>query len=429
MGNRLSAYRDALEYLFVRTTGQWRFGLERTRALLAELGDPHLALRAIHVGGTNGKGSVCATLDTVLRARGFRVARYTSPHLVDFRERIMIDGAPVDEEQITEFIAKWTPTIERIGATFFEATTAMAFSLFQQANPDIAIVEVGLGGRLDSTNVIDPMLAVVTNIGVDHTEYLGDSRADIAFEKAGIFKPGRVAVIGEREPMIRDLLAARARAAGAAPVDLAQNACDVRDIVVDASGTSFTAAAGATRVSVHTPLVGRYQAFNTAVALRVLELLPPPWSTNPGAAAPHLRGVSLAGRFDRRGQHVFDVAHNPDGAGVLARALADVNPPRPRAAVLSVLRDKDWRAMMQALAPQIDQFVLTVAPTSPANRVWNPQEALLVAGEEGWNAVLEPDFGGALRRADAFGATVLITGSFHTVGDAMLRLHLSPLGG
>ena len=156
VGERLSGYRAALDYLFERTTGGSRFGLERTAALLAALGDPHHRLRIFHVAGTNGKGSACATLAAVLRHRGFRVGKYTSPHLVDFRERFLIDGRAVEETYVVDFIERWTPEVERTGATFFEATTAMAFDWFARSNVDVAVIETGLGGRLDSTNVVRP---------------------------------------------------------------------------------------------------------------------------------------------------------------------------------------------------------------------------------------------------------------------------------
>jgi dihydrofolate synthase/folylpolyglutamate synthase len=429
VGNGLSAYRDALDYLFVRTTGQWKFGLERTCALLDALGNPHRALRVIHVGGTNGKGSVCATMDRVLRDRGFCVARYTSPHLVDFRERMTIDGAPVAEDAIVAFVEQWTPTIERLGATFFEATTAMAFALFAEANPDIALVEVGLGGRLDSTNVVDPMMAIVTGVGIDHTEYLGETRAEIAVEKAGIFKPDRPAVIGESDMAIRKLLAQHARAAHAAPVDIVHDVVRIGDVSVDGDGTAFTMLRASGLISGRTALIGRHQADNAAVALRALEMLPPPFTTSLVQSMPSLPHVTLPGRFHVSGKFIFDVAHNRDGAAVCAAALTAVSPARPRVAVLSVLGDKDWRGMMDALAPEVDRFVLTLAPTSPQNRKWNPDDAMSFARQRGWDAAVERDFDAAIRRADAEGRTVLVTGSFHTVGDAMARLHVSPHGG
>ncbi|MFN2398548.1 MAG: folylpolyglutamate synthase/dihydrofolate synthase family protein, partial [Gemmatimonadaceae bacterium] len=189
--------------MFARTTAGWKFGLETTRALLASLGDPHTRYPKFHVGGTNGKGSVVVTLDALLRAPGeglgvgLRVGRYTSPHLVDFRERIVVDGRPISEDAVVRFIRDWTAEVERLGATFFEATTCMAFHHFARQNVDVAIIEVGLGGRLDSTSVIHPLVSGVTSISIDHVEYLGNTVEEIAREKAGVFKKGSAAVIGE----------------------------------------------------------------------------------------------------------------------------------------------------------------------------------------------------------------------------------------
>ena len=179
MGDDLSVapgpYQEALQYLFARTTGKSKFGLERTRALLAALGNPQDRIPCFHVAGTNGKGSVCATLEALLRARGLRTAKYTSPHLVDFRERFVIDGVAVDPAYIVDFITTRTAAAERI-----EATTAMAFQYFAESGVDVAVIETGLGGRLDSTNVVRPLVAGVTSIGIDHVEYLGDTREAIA---------------------------------------------------------------------------------------------------------------------------------------------------------------------------------------------------------------------------------------------------------
>jgi dihydrofolate synthase/folylpolyglutamate synthase len=433
MGIDLSGYRAALDYLFVRTTGQWKFGLERTVALLHELGNPHRALRVVHVGGTNGKGSVCATLDAVLRARGFRVARYTSPHLVDFRERMLVDGDPVSETAIVDFVERWTPTIERLGATFFEATTAMAFELFAKAAPDVAIVEVGLGGRLDATNVVDPMMAIVTNIGMDHTEYLGDTLDAIAQEKAGIFKQVRPAIIGERDARIRAGLTRHARAARATPVRAVFEREAVRDVRVGPKGTSFAmsecAGGGddaATSIACTTSLHGRHQAYNTAVALTALACLPPPFTTPALAAQESLASVHLPGRFDVRGPLIFDVAHNRNGVAVSAETLIAFAPPKPWTIVLSVLADKDWRGMITELGSVADEIVLTTAPTSPESRRWNAHEAGHFAAQRGLNAIVVDDFGRALAHAADRGGTTLITGSFHTVGDAMVRLQISP---
>lgn len=377
----------------------------------------------IHIAGTNGKGSTAATLEALLGAQGLRVAKYTSPHLVDFRERIVVDAVPITGDAVVSFVETHTPRVERIGATFFEATTVLAFDHFARAGADVAVIETGLGGRLDSTNVVSPLAATVTTIGIEHTEYLGATLGEIAREKAGIFKPGVPAVIGEPDPAVADDLAAHARAAGAEPVLRLVDRGGPSSIAMSDEGTSFDLARADGRVRrLHTPLVGRHQAANAATALLTLEAMGPRYAMSDAETAAALGRVRAAGRFELRGRWLFDVAHNPDGAVVLARTLEAVRPPRPTAAVFAVLADKDWRGMMDALAPHVDLFVLTIAPTAPASRTWDPAQALAHAGSRGWPAVVERDFARALARADAEGRTVLVTGSFHTVGDAMARL-------
>ncbi len=429
------SYRQALDFLFARTTGQWKLGLERVEAFLGEIGDPHRRLHTLHVAGTNGKGSVCASLETVLRARGLKVGKYTSPHLVDFRERFVIDGRAVPEEAIVAFLDRWTPTVERLGATFFEATTAMAFDLFAEAGVDVAVIETGLGGRLDATNVIRPLVAGVTGIAIDHTEWLGATREAIAPEKAGIFKAGVPAVVGEQDGAIRALLASEARRRGATPVRVAAEEGRVTQLRVTAQGTSFLwdPVPGASPLcrphEVTTGLPGRHQATNALVALTMLDAIPGPFRVTPEEAIPALATVQLPGRFSRHGDWIFDVAHNPDGAAVSAETLKALRPSGPVVALVSVLGDKDWRGILRALSGAVDRFMLTNAPTAPASRAWVASEALAYATGEGWAAELVPDFDEALRLAPSRGATVLVTGSFHTVGDAMSRLQVSPTDG
>jgi dihydrofolate synthase/folylpolyglutamate synthase len=423
----LSSYKDALDYLFARTTGGFKFGLERTRDLLHVLGDPHLAYPVLHVAGTNGKGSSVATAEALLEAKGLRVARYTSPHLVDFRERMVVAGEKIESEAVTDFIARWTPLVERIGASFFEATTAMAFDFFARRHADVALIEAGLGGRLDSTNVVEPVAAGVISIGFDHTEYLGDTLEQIAFEKAGIYKPGRPAVIGETDAVVRAVLAREAERRAAAPVRVVADECRLEDIEVSDDGTAVTIEAFGERRRLRTPLVGCHQAANLAFTLVLLDAAGAPYRTALVEAERHLPLVRIPGRFQHVGKFVFDVAHNPDGAAVVAQTLESVAPPRPITALLSVLRDKDWRRMMQALAGVVDHFVLTNTPTAPASRAWQLTAVVDFARAEGLSAEAIPDFDQALARVEGVEGTVLVTGSFHTVGDAMARLQVSPL--
>jgi len=418
----LTSYAGALEYLFARVTGGWKLGLDTTRALARAMGDPHERYPMFHVAGTNGKGSAVATIDALLRARGLRVGRYTSPHLVDFRERICVNGEPISENEMVESIARWTPEVERVGATFFEATTCMAFEYFASAEVDVAVIEVGLGGRLDATNIITPLVSGVTSIGIDHVQYLGNTAEEIAGEKAGIFKPSVPSVVGERDPRIRALLAKRAESVGALPVHVLADEAKLEDVEVDAGGTRFTLVEGDRRRRLRTPLVGWHQASNAATAIAMLEAAGSPWSAAADAAETALAGVHLPGRFQQWRTFIFDVAHNPDGTGVLRDSLAAVRPPRPIVCLFSVLRDKDWPAMMRALAPHVDHFVLTLPPSVPADRAWDAADAEALAASHGWPAVVELDFDRALARAREGAATTLVTGSFHTVGDAMVRL-------
>jgi dihydrofolate synthase / folylpolyglutamate synthase len=425
----LRDYDAALEYLFARATGAFKFGLERTRALLRELGDPHLAVPVLHIAGTNGKGSSVATADAILSAKGLRVARYTSPHLVDFRERIVVGGTPISAADVVEFVERWTPDVQRIGASFFEATTALAFLHFARERADVALIETGLGGRLDSTNVVAPVVAGVTSIGFDHVEYLGPTLESIAREKAGIFKAGRPAVIGELSGEVRGWLATHAREAGASQVRLVAEEMRVDDLVIGTEGTTFTLDALGDRARVRTPLLGRHQSANFAFTLALLDAAGPPFAVSLAEATAAAPAIRLPGRFQRVGSWIFDVAHNADGARTLASTMASVQGETPLTVLLCVLGDKDWHAMLDALHPIATRFILTDAPSAPASRRWPLEEAAAYAASLGVESRAEPDFDAALSLASSGAGTTLVTGSFHTVGDAMARLQVSPFSG
>jgi dihydrofolate synthase/folylpolyglutamate synthase len=305
----------------------------------------------------------------------------------------------------------------------------MAFDLFAREGVDAAVIETGLGGRLDSTNIIRPLASGVTSIGIDHTEYLGETREEIAAEKAGIFKQGVPAVIGERDPGIRSLLARFATEHDAGPIlDVTLDAAP-DDVTVGADGTTFTVTIDGERGAVRTGLAGAHQASNASLALLMLNAAGASFSTSLTEARAALPSVRLPGRFQRVGPYIFDVAHNPDGAAVFAATVKAVQPAAPRAVVLCVLADKDWRGVMTALSSVVDVFVLTDAPTAPASRAWDRGSAVAFAREQGWSAISEPDFDRALTQATELASTVLVTGSFHTVGDAMARLNVDPVDG
>lgn len=416
-------------WLFDRPTGGIRWGLERTQELLAGVGDPHRRFRALHVAGTNGKGSVSALCDAALRAADPErtVGLYTSPHLVSFDERIRVGGRSVERELLLACEARLRPAIERTGATFFEATTAIAFLCFAEAGVDVAVIEVGLGGRLDSTNVIAPEACAITNVALDHTEYLGDSLASIAAEKAGILKPGVPAVTGERDPAVLAVLRAKAEDAGA-PLVVLDDVASIGDVGVSLEGTRFQleSARWGSR-EVRTPLVGAHQARNAVLAAELLGLLPddlrPEWdAVEAGFAAVRWPGRLQVERI-RGTTWVLDVAHNAAGVAALAATLDGLELPRPVVLVTAILKDKDWAEMLPPLLARSDAAVLTVAPSSPPERQWDPMAAADAIGG-GIPVRVIPGFAAALQRAETMAphGTVLVTGSVHTVGDALAEL-------
>ncbi len=415
----LSSYRSAIDALFARTGSTSKFGLERTVALLDAIGNPHRKFNTFHVAGTNGKGSVVATLYALLRAKGHSVGRYMSPHLIDFRERIVVNDRMIDEAYVVGFLEKWGPSAESLGATFFEITTAMAFDYFASSGVDIAVIETGLGGRLDSTNVISPLVAGITSVSIDHTEYLGKTEEEIAREKAGIFKPGIPSVIGDMSTNARVAIYHSAAELGVGAVIDATRLYKTSDVAVSPDGTAFTVEHGHESTWMRTGLVGAAQASNAAVALSMLRSAGSQWFVTLTEAAAVLPGVRLPGRFQFIGNVVLDVAHNPDGIRSLVQTLRQINPVGPLTVVLGVLKDKDWRQMMTLLGSLVDGIVLVEPPSAPADRVWDVNTALDFARSSGLPARIGTNFAAAVSDAGSVGGTVIVTGSFHTVGDAL----------
>lgn len=413
------------------------WGLERVRAALEELGDPHRLYATVHVGGTNGKGSVASTLAQVLRAAGFRAGLYTSPHLCSFRERFQVDGRALPEERLLAVADEMRELITRHGLTYFEAATVLGFHAFARERVDVAVVEVGLGGRLDATNVVAPEVAIVTNIAMDHAEFLGGTLEQIAAEKAGIAKAGVPFVTAETSPPVLDVLRAACAAASAPFHALAAER--VREVEVTGAGTSFRLETrGWGEFQLSTPLVGVHQAVNTALAVEALEhlpadLRPSAQAVRTGVAGVHWPGRDQIERIDGR-TWLFDVAHNPAGIRSLVDVLDRLDLPRPYVALIGVLADKEWREMLPAILRRVDRGMLTVPPSATGERRWDPAEAeraihpLLGAG---FPLVSEPDFAVALdrvRRAAGKG-TVIVTGSCYTVGDALRLLDRCPWPG
>jgi dihydrofolate synthase / folylpolyglutamate synthase len=401
-------YDEALQFLFPRTT-TIKFGLATTRALLRSLGDPHETVPSVHIGGTNGKGSVSTLVAAALAEAGWRVGVYTSPHLVSFRERIRVDGVPISEAAVAMWTEHLRPLILERKATFFEASTAIAFADFAARGAEIAVVEVGLGGRLDSTNVVRPLASAVTKIARDHMKYLGDTLEKIACEKAGIAKPGIPFVIGERDPVLVDVLRREAHRA------IARSSSDGRaDVRVLPPAYEWSG-------PLH--LAGPHQRRNAGVAHGILMALPAPYRPGAEAVARGFATASIPGRLDRRGRWLFDVAHNPDGVRALTTAIATMDLARPLHGLISILGDKEWPEMLVELDRVLDRGVLTVAPTA-ASRGWDAAwlrrwlaKRSRPPARAAWTLI--PDFQQALATVQEGAGTVLVTGSFHTVGDVM----------
>ena len=400
----LPAHRVAGLYLAQRVRFGMKFGLETMRALVGEMGHPERACRALLVAGTNGKGSVVAYCDSVLRASGLRTGRYTSPHLVRVNERIAVDGRAITDGDLARAVREVKDAAARLVVrgvleahpTYFEVLTAAAFAHFRRKRVDVALLEVGLGGRLDATNVSEPLASAIVSVDFDHEVYLGRTLAAIAGEKAGVMRPGRATVIGPLPAEARRAVRARARAIGARVVE----AQDRR------LGASLR------------PLPGAHQRDNLRVAIRLLE------EARRAGVPVDLRALPSAvarTRWPGRLEHVagdppllLDGAHNPAGARALAAHLAAAP---PYVLLFGAMADKDVRGLARELFPRAVEIVLTRPRVA---RAATPAELARDAGRLAAGAHREPSVARALTRARrlarARGATVVVAGSLYLVG-------------
>jgi dihydrofolate synthase/folylpolyglutamate synthase len=361
-------YAEALARLLALRGGEhagMRPGLERIETLLQALGNPERRYTLAQVGGTNGKGSAAAMLASMLRADGRRVGLYTSPHLVSFRERIRVDGEAMTEDDVADGFDAIATLVARLDATMFEATTALALDHFAREAVDVAVLEVGLGGRLDATTVGAPVVTAVTRIDLDHQEVLGTTLAAIAAEKAAIIRRGvAIAIASAQAPEAAQVLRARAEAVGV-PLVMEGRELSVRVHTRDRSGQLIDCAGPGWRLEgLRLPLLGLYQPSNALVALAAARALGVPDS----AAREGLARARWPGRFEvlraRERTVVLDGAHNPAGAQALAASLAEWFGDTPVTLVFGALRDKDARGMLAALAPRARRLILT-ASSSP----------------------------------------------------------------
>lgn len=341
---------------------------------------------------------------SALRCAGLNAAIYTSPHLVDVRERMLVNDSPIPRAAFARWTEELQGTVEECEASFFEATTAMALADFAARGTDIAVVEVGLGGRLDATNVVSPLVSAVTNVSLDHTEYLGNTLEEIAREKAGIAKAGTPFIIGETDSELVECLRLSALEKGA-------------EVHVLPAGHSYSGPM---------MLEGSYQRRNAALAEAVASYLPDTCRPSKAEVEKGIGSAFLPGRFDRRGKWLFDVAHNPSGVEALVDQMRTAKLPRPIHALVGMVGDKDWRSVLATLRTEVDALWLSTAPSMPRDRVTDIDQ---MATQAGLDLVAEPSFDTALADMQRDANTALVTGSFFTVGDALARLPgFAPLG-
>lgn len=402
-------YEETIDYLFNVTpvfehqgASAYKEGLDNTLLLDEHFGHPHRNYKTIHVAGTNGKGSCSHTIASVLQEAGYKVGLYTSPHLVDFRERIKINGQCISKEEVVDFVSDFIKWNEGLFPSFFELTTALAFKYFAEQEVDIAVIEVGLGGRLDCTNIISPILSVITNISFDHTGFLGDTLAKIAAEKAGIIKPGVPVVIGEYTNETRPVFEAKAKEVGA-PIYFAQ------DMEIQGKDIDFE-------------LKGDYQERNKQTILAALKVFPSPLapSTIKQGFANVTRNTGLMGRWQtlqEQPEVVCDTGHNVGGWQYLSKQI-QAQPCKQLRIVFGMVDDKDISTVMELL-PKDAVYYWTQADNHRAI----PAEKVAVIGKEhGLNGTVYnkvPDAYQAALRESSEKDFVFVGGSSYIVADLL----------
>jgi dihydrofolate synthase/folylpolyglutamate synthase len=409
---RITSYAQAQEYLLDTidevVSRRTSYKLDRMRALLRELGDPHRAYRTVHVGGTSGKSSTSMMIAAALQAAGKRTGLHTKPHLHAMTERARIDGAPIERERFAALLDAMMPAIERTAAqfgrpTYYETLLALAFVYFADERVDVAVIEVGLGGRLDGTNVVLPMVAAITSVGYDHTDVLGSTIEAIAFEKAGIAKPG--------VPLVLAVVPATARAV------IERYATEVGAPLVYVSEAARRAAA-----ELRLRTLGGFQRANAATAIAVLERIDDDLRPTRAETARALEELDIPGRMERFSAHpdvVFDVAHNVEKAEALVAALRESFPGRRIHYVVAIGESKDARRILEVLAELPSTFTFTSFAAS-GRRAIRPQRLATIAESfRSWGRAISDPIEAltVARRTATVDDVVVVTGSTFLVAD------------
>jgi dihydrofolate synthase/folylpolyglutamate synthase len=416
-------YRQAADFLFHRQQHGVKFGLETIRSLLDRIGNPEREFACVHIAGTNGKGSTAALLELILRRSGYRTGLYTSPHLIDMRERIQVAGRRIGRAEVVGLLERVKSGIEAAGASYFEALTALAFDYFARQKVSIAVIETGLGGRLDATNVVDPVLTVITEIGRDHMNFLGNTLESISAEKAGILKSGVPCIAGTKRKKVRGFLELAA-AAKPCPILFSWKSVRIRGLRCTDEGSWFDAESGGSRYgNLYLKLLGSHQIDNARTVLAAVDALRKRGIAIPEKAVREgFAKVVWRARLEvlRRDPLVLlDSGHNPAGIRTLARAIRTLFRFDRFILVFGVLADKDYRRMLEAVAPLADKIILT-RPRS--ERAADPESLARLRCLEGKDVSVIPEIPGAWTaalRSARKNDLVCGTGSMYFVGEVL----------
>jgi dihydrofolate synthase/folylpolyglutamate synthase len=426
-----NGYQRSLDYLYGLEKFGMIFGLTKVEEILEAVGNPHREIQAIHIGGTNGKGSTAAIIASILRKEGYRVGLYTSPHLIRFTERMKVNEKEIEKEEVASLTEWMRERIETAGVappfTFFDFTTAMAFLYFKQKMVDLAVLEVGLGGRLDSTNVIDPLLSIITNIGKDHQDVLGKGILRIAREKAGIIKESRPLITAATQPQVLRLFSKICREKKAPFFRVGK---EFRYVLAGEGSFSYE---GLYRKlwGLSLNLRGSHQMINATTALGAMEILDDlGYRVSNDAMTEGLKEVDWPGRLEvvcSSPRVLLDGAHNPDGALSLKESLEKDFQYHHLVLLIGIMKDKDVHSILHSLSPLADRIILT---RPGMDRAASPALLRKALGRNGKKAEVIEDFRKAIDKGLSLTGEediLCITGSLYTVGEA--RSYFLPRGG
>lgn len=411
---------DTLQFLENLNRIGWRFGLENIYSLLSEMGQPHRNLKSVHIAGTNGKGSTAAMLESIARHAGYKTGLFTSPHLIHVTERIKVNAIPISIASLRSYLSQIMECVERIGCTYFEVLTAVAFKFFADSKVDIAFIEVGLGGRLDATNVLTPLVSIITDIDLDHTEYLGQTKVEIAEEKAGIIKSNRVCLSGSDSDLVNAVLKKVADARNAT-FHKVQDLCCWHAKNLNENFSEFDLTYGDQKYpDLKIKLTGKHQLRNASLAVVATKTLT---GQNFVISKEHiyagLRDAYWPGRLEllqTSPKIILDVAHNLGAMRSTIHALQSIYEYDRLIILIGLLRDKNCKAISKLIASLAD-FVCVVSPN--ARRSLSAQQLGEIVANYTDDFVVCPEFNqgiGLVRSRSRSYDAILVTGSHYTVG-------------